>query len=91
MSQSARRISSEGSGASLSEILEDPESPFLALDTPMNAYEWFKLGISPVVILIRSILIIILMPPVWVYLLVLTFNLPLNRPLPRSGAFYMAS
>ena len=83
INQSFRRISTEGSGATLEELLADPESPFLALDTPMTGYEWLKLCISPPVILIRSILVILILPPVWLYLLLLTYHLPLNKPLPR--------
>ena len=83
LDQRVRRISTEGSGSSLEQILSDTHSPFLGLDTPMTAYEWFKLCISPPVILLRSILVIIILPPVWIYLLLLTYNLPLNSPLPR--------
>lgn len=80
---SARRVSSEGSGATLEEVLADPENPFLATDTPMTAYEWFKLGVMVPVILGRAFLTAILLPPVWLYLALLTIRLPLNQPLPR--------
>lgn len=70
---------------SLEELLADPDNPFLATDTPMTAYEWLKLGLMLPVILVRAALVAILLPPVWLYLALLTIRLPLNQPLPRWG------
>ena len=81
----ARRVSTEGSGASLEEILADSDAPFLSLDTPMNAYEWLKICLCLPNILWRTLLTAIILPLVWLYMAILTVKLPLNQPLPRCG------
>ena len=79
----SRRVSSEGSGATLEQILLDPDTPFLRLDTPVTSYEKFKLYVSFPAILMRTILVILILPGVWLWLALLTVHLPLNQPLPR--------
>jgi hypothetical protein len=79
----SRRISSEGSGASLEQIILDPDTPFLQIDTPMTSYEWFKIYVSFPVIFLRTIHTLSILPFVWLWLAVLTVKLPPNQPLPR--------
>jgi len=79
----SRRVSSEGSGATLEQVLLDPDTPFLRIDTPMNGYEWLKIYVSFPVILMRTILTVLILPWVWLWLALLTLKLPINQPLPR--------
>ncbi|KAK9802006.1 hypothetical protein WJX73_009794 [Symbiochloris irregularis] len=58
------------------------ESPFLDLDSPMTAYEWFKLVLFMPYLLIRICLIILLMPPCWLFGWVITRGAQPNQPLP---------
>jgi len=82
----SRRVSSEGSGATLEQVLLDPDTPFLRIDTPMNGYEWLKIYVSFPVILMRTILTVLILPWVWLWLALLTLKLPINQPLPRWRA-----
>lgn len=58
------------------------ESPFLDLDSPMTAYEWFKLVVFLPALLIRCLLIAILMPPCWLFARLIILGARPNEPLP---------
>ncbi len=49
----------------------------------MTNYEWFKIYASFPAILMRTVLTILILPWVWLWLAILTVNLPINQPLPR--------
>ena len=78
-----RGSTKESFSPTLEDLLADSESPFLDLKSPMTAYEWLKMAVMLPVNLVRALLIAIILPPVWLYLLLLTHNQPLNHPLPR--------
>lgn len=59
------------------------ESPFLDLDSPMTAYEWFKIILYIPVLLVRLLLICTLMPPCWLFSRLITTSMQPNEPFPE--------
>ncbi|KAK9821452.1 hypothetical protein WJX81_001153 [Elliptochloris bilobata] len=70
---------SVGDGPDLVELTRD--SPFLDLDSPMTAYEWFKAVAMVPMLLLRAVLVSLIVPLVWLTLCLLTAGIPLNVPL----------